>query len=123
MTNHGNGNLQLTQFRPVGMKSLGPAELVVELRAGRGICRGGERQPIITPSITASMQRLEPPPLKELADIHTCHGRASDQAISTTSSREAVGSSLLQATPSPILQSMPLTVFSSKARFGVAISF
>lgn len=44
-------------------------------------------------------------------------GHANERAISTMSSREAVGSSLFQATPSPILKSMPLTAFSSKARF------
>lgn len=45
-------------------------------------------------------------------------GRTSDRAISIKSSRAAVGSSLFQATPSPILKSTPRTFFSSKPRFG-----
>jgi hypothetical protein len=40
-------------------------------------------------------------------------GRASDRAISMISSRPAVGSSRFQATPSPILKSMPLTFLDS----------
>lgn len=45
-------------------------------------------------------------------------GRASERAISMMSSRPAVGSSLFQATPSPMRKSTPLTLRSSKLRFG-----